>query len=92
MKWNKLIGVLIILFNLRLIWMEAKLFYQFHYSDLRFFNKSPDWMLFSFIFIGILGTIVGVNVFSTQWSIKKGLLLEVLLIAIAFLIGQLAHL
>ncbi|WP_431121216.1 hypothetical protein [Flagellimonas flava] len=92
MKWNKIIGTLILLFNLRLIWMEAKVFYQFHYSDLRFFNKSPDWMLFSFIFIGILGTIVGAKVFSDQWSIKKGLLLGALLIAIAFLIGQLAQL
>ncbi len=91
-KLNKVIGLIVILFNIYIIWMYINLFYQYHFTMILFSYKIPDLILFCLVLIGIIGIFIGYKVYTSKWSIKKSILLDLCLIAFAFIIGQLANL
>ncbi len=90
-KFNKVIGLIIILFNIYIVWMYINLFYQYHFTMILFSYKIPDLILFCLVLIGLIGIFIGNKVYTSKWSIKKGILLDLGLIAFAFIIGQLIN-
>ncbi|WP_159520749.1 hypothetical protein [Sunxiuqinia indica] len=85
-KWqiknSLIVGLIIILVNLYWIWDNLYLLYQYHYTGNLFLFMIPDWALISNSVLGFVGVITGVLTAFEKLTIKKGILVSVLLIVI----------
>jgi hypothetical protein len=88
-EWNLVIGIIIIIINIYWGFLNVRLFYLYNFTEIVFAFTTPNWVLILNIISGIIGIIIGINVFRNKWSVKKGGLYAFLLILIGFSLDQL---
>ncbi|RKD87784.1 hypothetical protein BC643_3791 [Mangrovibacterium diazotrophicum] len=90
LKWNLLIGLVIIGINLCWIWDNLYLLYQYHNANIFFFFMYPDWALVSNSVLGLVGATTGILTVFDKLTIKKGISVCVFLIASGIVIKSIS--
>jgi hypothetical protein len=73
-KKSKINGILQIIMSTFWIYHYGILLYQYHFTDILFAFMYPNWTLILFIFMGILGIVIGSSVILGKKKIKTGYL------------------
>ncbi len=69
----KVVGILIILLSLFWLYQNMNLYYLYHYTDVLFAFRYPNWVLFFQVFLGVFNIFIGFKIFLKTISFKKGL-------------------
>lgn len=78
-------GLIQILISLCWIWYFGRFMYLYHYTDLLFNFRYPDWILLLFLALGLLGVYVGITVLLKKRKVRTGYLLLVALLVVGLL-------
>tara|TARA_R110002020_G_scaffold377042_1_gene588105 strand:- start:297 stop:587 length:291 start_codon:yes stop_codon:yes gene_type:complete len=73
-KNSKLNGIIQIALSLFWVWHFGRLLYLYHFTDIAFFFKYPNWTLILFIIMGLFGSVIGLLIFREKIKIKNGYL------------------
>ena len=68
---NKLISVLIFLLSLFWIYSNVELYYKYHYTNILFAFRLPDWVLFVEILIGLTVIYFGIKLCKNKYTIER---------------------
>jgi len=78
-KWNIIVGLIIIIVNSLWIYCVINLLYVYYYSDILFFYRNPDWVLIFNSILGLIGILIGINVIIGQIGVKKGIIIDLII-------------
>ncbi len=74
------------------ILQNLKLFYYYHFTNLLFLFKLPDWVLVLNIILGITGIWLGKYVYKGFWVVKKVIMYSIIILLIEFFTNNYYHL
>ena len=75
-KWNLIVGLIILIVNFYWIWDNIYLLYLYEYSDFLFFMMYPYWLLILNAIFGLIGVFIGIKVLRKSLKIKLGILID----------------
>jgi hypothetical protein len=79
-KWNLIVGLIIIAVNLYWIWDNLYLMYQYRITGILWLFMYPDWVLILNAIFGLIGILIGTNLFRQKMKIKNAVLINGLLL------------
>ena len=79
-------GLILISLSLYEVWIYSMLFYMYHFTELLFAFRYPDWTLVLYIILGFLGVLNGLYVFLKKVKVRKGYSVLILLFLVIIVI------
>ena len=76
---NKITGIIIILLSVLWIYQNINLYYLYHYTDILFAFKYPNWVMFAQVILSVFSIIVGLKMYQLKIKLKKGMLFFMIL-------------
>jgi len=83
-----MLGSIFIGLNILWIFVNLQLWYKYHFSNLQFYFKYPDWVLFVNIILCIVGEIVGLKVYRKETNIARGALINIAVWILCAILNQ----
>ena len=74
--------------NLWWIWDNLYFLYKLHFTKSNYDFAPPDLVSYLSIFFGIAGVIIGFRIIRSSLKIKKGILLQSIIIALQIILVQ----
>ena len=78
-------GLIQILISSCWIWYFGRLMYLYHYTDLLFNFRYPDWILLLLLALGLPGVYVGITVLLKKRKVRTGYLILVALMVVGLI-------
>ena len=79
---SKIVGVLVIAFNLIWIGINLRHLYLNNNSDLQWFYIVPNWLLIFSLVFGFWGVLIGLRIYQGKIQVLKGLIQNACLIVL----------
>lgn len=86
-KVQPILGFVQLLLSEVWVFRMGWLYYQYHYTDLLFAFRYPDWLLFLNIGLGLLNTYLGYRVLTGRLAILRSYVLMLCLIVLGSLLN-----
>jgi hypothetical protein len=86
-KVNSVLGLIQIILSVYWIYEMILLYYKYHYTDILFAFKYPNWVIFTNIILSIANMYFGIRLMNGKISNKRSYLTMVILITIGGIIN-----
>jgi hypothetical protein len=75
-KWHIILGSVFIALNIYWIFVIIQLWYNYHFSNLEFYFKYPDWVLLVNVILCLAAEIISFKMFRKEIKLLLGVLIS----------------